>query len=54
MVNKAMAYTLSIAKFARLGKICATRTARACGIVPAVLISLGETLALSEEQVLRG
>ena len=55
LVNKAMAYALSSSEVnAAMGKICAAPTAGACGIVPAVLLSLTEAMALSETEVLRG
>lgn len=55
MINKAMAYALSCSEVnASMGKICAAPTAGACGILPAVIISLGEELALSRQTQLEG
>ena len=55
MINKAMAYALSCSEVnASMGKICAAPTAGACGILPAVIISLGEQLSLSRRQQLEG
>lgn len=55
LVNKAMAYALSCSEVnAAMGKICAAPTAGACGIVPAVLLTLKEALSLSQRQTLCG
>ena len=55
MINQMMALALSSSEVnASMGKICAAPTAGACGILPAVLISLREKLHLSEEQTLHG
>lgn len=48
--KKVIVYTLSvIEENARMGKIAACPTAGSCGIVPGVLIALGEELNLSDE-----
>ena len=55
MINKAMAYALSCSEVnASMGKICAAPTAGACGILPAVVITLGEELKLSRKELLCG
>lgn len=55
LINKAMAYALSCSEVnAAMGKICAAPTAGACGIVPAVLLTLKEALSLSQHQTLCG
>ena len=55
MINKAMAYALSCSEVnASMGKICAAPTAGACGILPAVLITLSEELKLEKRAVLQG
>ena len=55
MINKAMAYALSCSEVnASMGKICAAPTAGACGILPAVLITLKEELALDDRTLLQG
>lgn len=55
MINKAMAYALSCSEVnASMGKICAAPTAGACGIVPAVMITLSEELKLTRHQTLCG
>lgn len=54
-LNLVMARALSCSEVnASMGKICAAPTAGACGILPAVLISLAEKEALSREKVLEG
>ena len=53
-VNTVMARALSCSEVnASMGKICAMPTAGSCGIVPAVLISVGEALNKSEEDVIK-
>ena len=48
LINKTMARALSASEVnAAMGKICAMPTAGSCGIVPAVLESLGDVLDLS-------
>lgn len=55
LINKAMAYALSGSEVnASMGRICAAPTAGACGILPAVIISLGEQLSLSRREQLNG
>ena len=54
-LNKVMARALSCSEVnAAMGKICAMPTAGSCGIVPAVIESLGEELNLSEEEIIKG
>lgn len=51
--KKVIIYTLSvIEENARMGKIAACPTAGSCGIVPGVLIALGEELNLSDEKLI--
>ena len=55
MINKAMAYALSCSEVnASMGKICAAPTAGACGILPAVLLTMQEELSLDEQKLLQG
>ena len=50
--KKVIIYTLSvIEENARMGKIAACPTAGSCGIVPGVLIALGEELSLPNEKL---
>lgn len=54
MINKLMARALSCSETnAAMGRICAAPTAGACGILPAVLITLAEQRGANEEDVLR-
>ncbi|MEG2440586.1 MAG: L-serine ammonia-lyase, iron-sulfur-dependent, subunit alpha [Acetivibrio sp.] len=54
-INKVMARALSCSEVnASMGKICAAPTAGACGILPAVLITLEEEKKLPEPMVLEG
>ncbi len=54
-INKVMARALSGSEVnAAMGRICAAPTAGSCGILPAVLISLGEKYQLSRRQILEG
>lgn len=54
-LNMVMARALSCSEVnASMGKICAAPTAGACGILPAVLISMAEKEELSREKVLEG
>ena len=54
-VNRVMALALSCSEVnASMGKICAAPTAGACGILPAVLISVSERRQFTREQTLRG
>lgn len=54
LINTVMARALSCSEVnASMGKICAMPTAGSCGIVPAVLISVGEELRKTEEDVLK-
>ncbi len=51
-LNTVMARALSGSEVnASMGKICAMPTAGSCGIVPAVLISVGEEFSKTEEEV---
>lgn len=52
-INTVMARALSCSEVnASMGKICAMPTAGSCGIVPAVLITMGEEYHKSEEEVI--
>lgn len=52
-INTVMARALSCSEVnASMGRICAMPTAGSCGIVPAVLMSVGEKLERSEEDVI--
>ncbi|MDD3169342.1 MAG: L-serine ammonia-lyase, iron-sulfur-dependent, subunit alpha [Eubacteriales bacterium] len=52
-VNTVMARALSCSEVnASMGKICAMPTAGSCGIVPAVLITIGEEYNKTEEEVI--
>lgn len=52
---KAMARALSSSEVnAAMGKIVAAPTAGSCGIMPAVIISAGEKLGLSEDEMVKG
>lgn len=52
---KAMARALSCSEVnAAMGKIVAAPTAGSCGIIPAVIISAGEKLNLTEDEMVRG
>lgn len=53
-INTVMARALSGSEVnASMGKICAMPTAGSCGIVPAVLISVGEEFGKTEEEVIK-
>ncbi len=53
IINLIMARALSCSEVnASMGRICAMPTAGSCGIVPAVLITLGEELHKTEEQII--
>jgi L-serine dehydratase len=53
-LNRAMARSFSCGEVnAAMGKICAFPTAGSCGIIPAVLISVGEKLSLSRRAILQ-
>lgn len=53
-INTVMARALSGSEVnASMGKICAMPTAGSCGIVPAVLISVGEEYSKTEEDVIK-
>ncbi len=55
MINLLMARALSSSEVnAAMGKICAAPTAGACGILPAVLITMGERYTLSHRAILEG
>ncbi|SHK56551.1 L-serine ammonia-lyase [Clostridium cavendishii DSM 21758] len=52
---KAMARALSCSEVnASMGRIVACPTAGSCGILPSVILTAGEKLNLSEEEILRG
>lgn len=54
-LNRTMALALSCSEVnAAMGKICAAPTAGACGILPAVLISVGERYDLPRRRILEG
>ena len=54
-INRVMARALSASEVnASMGKICAAPTAGACGVLPAVLMSVEERLGLSRRTVLEG
>lgn len=54
-LNRMMALALSCSEVnASMGKICAAPTAGACGILPAVLISVGERYQLDRRAILEG
>lgn len=54
-INKVMARALSCSEVnASMGKICAAPTAGACGILPAVMVSLEEKFNLDRRKVLEG
>lgn len=54
-INKLMARALSSSEVnASMGKICAAPTAGSCGILPAVLITLGEDLNLERRKIIEG
>ena len=54
-VNIIMARALSCSEVnAAMGEICAAPTAGACGIIPAVLISVAEKYELDEDKALQG
>lgn len=53
--NIAMAMALASSEVnASMGKIVACPTAGSCGILPAVILSAGEVLELSEEELIKG
>lgn len=55
IINKAIARALSCSQVnASMGKIVAAPTAGSCGILPAVLITAGETLNLNDEELIDG
>lgn len=55
LINRAMSLALSCSETnASMGKICAAPTAGACGILPAVLLSLGEAKNLPRQTLLQG
>jgi L-serine dehydratase len=55
LINRVMARALSCCEVnASMGKVCAAPTAGACGILPAVLISVAEERKLSRRQTLEG
>lgn len=54
-INRAMALALSSSEVnASMGRICAAPTAGACGILPAVLISMREKYSLSLDETIKG
>ncbi len=53
--NKMMAMAFSSSEVnAAMGRICAAPTAGACGILPAVMLTVQETLNATEEQLIHG
>ena len=55
LINEMMAFALSCSEAnASMGKICAAPTAGACGILPAVLIAVGNKFSLKHRAVLEG
>lgn len=55
LINEVMARALSASEVnASMGRICAAPTAGACGIIPAVLITLEERKGFSREKILQG
>ncbi len=54
-VSKAIAYALSVMEVnCSMGRIVAAPTAGSCGVIPAVLMSVKETLNLSDDEVVKG
>lgn len=54
-LNRVMARALSSSECnAAMGRICAAPTAGSCGILPAVLISVGERYSLDKQTILEG
>ena len=54
-INLVMARALSCSETnAAMGRICAAPTAGACGILPAVLISVGERYELKRQDIIKG
>ncbi|MGF7056782.1 L-serine ammonia-lyase, iron-sulfur-dependent, subunit alpha [Brassicibacter mesophilus] len=52
-INKAMARALSCSEVnAAMGRICAAPTAGSCGIIPATIITAGEALGASEDEMI--
>ncbi len=52
-LNSAMAYALAVAEVnAAMGRIVAAPTAGSCGILPGVLLSVGETLDASDASLI--
>lgn len=55
VMNKAMARALSCSEVnASMGRIVACPTAGSCGILPAVILTAGEALELSDEEMVMG
>lgn len=55
LINEVMARALSCSEVnASMGRICAAPTAGACGIIPAVLITLEEKRGISRKKILEG
>lgn len=55
LINEVMARALSCSEVnASMGRICAAPTAGACGIIPAVLITLEERRGISRKKILEG
>ncbi len=53
LINKAMARALSCSEVnASMGKICAAPTAGSCGIIPASILTVGESLNLSKKDII--
>jgi L-serine dehydratase len=54
-INRLMARALSASEVnASMGRVCAAPTAGACGILPAVLISVGERYQTDQETIIKG
>ncbi|WP_026895806.1 L-serine ammonia-lyase, iron-sulfur-dependent, subunit alpha [Clostridiisalibacter paucivorans] len=54
-INMAMAMAFSCSEVnASMGKICAAPTAGSCGIIPSAIITVGEKLNLSKEEMVNG
>lgn len=52
-VNRAMAYALSGSEVnAAMGRVCAAPTAGACGVLPAVILAVAQTLRAAEQEIL--
>ncbi|MBP2664582.1 MAG: L-serine dehydratase [Firmicutes bacterium] len=55
VTQKAILYALSVSEVnARMGRIVASPTAGSCGILPGVLLAVGEALAVPREKIVAG